>query len=117
MNDGMEHIRNVMHVFIEGLAAGVYESIDDIQTDAREYLAMERAVEKLSKWDKDNTVEELADIFDGISNSKKQREFKEQEQREWDRVQEMPSVQEEEIETLIETRNNPYGYRRRINVK
>ena len=108
MNNGMEHIHNIMHVFIEGLAAGVYETVDDIQTDAREYLAMERAVEKLSKWDKDDTIEDLADIFDGISNSRKQKEAKEQEKKEWDSVLEMPKVQEE-IETLIETQNNPLG--------
>ena len=63
VDEGLEHIHNIMHVFIEGLAAGIYDSVDDVQQDAKEYLAMENAVKKLAKWNKTSQVSDLAEIF------------------------------------------------------
>lgn len=80
-NEGFKHIHNLMHVFIEGIAAGLYDSLDDIQCDACEYLAMERAVEKLSNWNENSNVNDLAIIFDGVSNSIMSRKEREELQR------------------------------------
>ena len=62
--EGLKHIHNLMHVLIEGIAAGVYISIDDAQRDAQEYLTMEKAIKKLSNWNESSSIEELANIFD-----------------------------------------------------
>ena len=90
--DGLSHIHNIMHVFIEGLAAGIYTDLEDIQADATQYLAMEQVVEKLSKWNKDSTVEELADIFDGIHHSMEIQKARQKELQEWEEIQQFPKL-------------------------
>lgn len=98
MNEGLQHIHNVMHVFIEGIAAGMYESLEDIQCDACEYLAMERAVEKLSNWNADSKIEDLENIFEGISNSMEAKRARQQEQNEWATLlNDMPTIGEENV--------------------
>ena len=98
MNEGLQHIHNVMHVFIEGIAAGMYESLEDIQCDACEYLAMERAVEKLSNWNADSKIEDLEHIFEGISNSMDVKRARQQEQAEWaSLLDDMPKLGEENV--------------------
>ena len=84
--EGLKHIHNLMHVLIEGIAAGVYASIDDAQRDAQEYLTMEKAIKKLSNWNESSSIEELANIFDGISNSKKVKE------EVWAEITSMPTL-------------------------
>ena len=84
--EGLKHIHNLMHVLIEGIAAGVYTSIDDAQRDAQEYLTMEKAIKKLSNWNESSSIEELANIFDGISNSKRERE------EVWAEITSMPTL-------------------------
>ena len=96
-NEGLGHIHNVMLVFIEGIAAGMYTSLEDIQCDACEYLAMERAVEKLSKWNTNSSVQELAEIFDGISNSIMTR----QEQKEMEQACQLDDMPKLEVGELI----------------
>ena len=96
-NEGLQHIHNLMHVFIEGLAAGVYESIDDVQQDAQEYLAMENAVEKLSNWTKDSSVEDLANIFEGLSNSMNTKKVRIEEEKEWKELMAMPKIGEGDV--------------------
>lgn len=98
VSDGKEHIQRLMHVFIEGLAAGVYDNVDDIQQDAKEYLAMERAVEKLSKWDKTSEVNDLVQIFDGLSNSLNKKREKLEEEQAWKEINEMPKLGENDAE-------------------
>lgn len=93
-NDGMKHIHKIMHVFIEGLAAGVYDSVDDIQADAKEYLEMERVVQKLSNWKDTDNVEDLTQIFEGLSKSIESRKKKVEEEKEWADVMEMPKIGE-----------------------
>jgi hypothetical protein len=98
MNEGLQHIHNVMHVFIEGIAAGMYESLEDIQCDACEYLAMERAVKKLSNWNADSKIEDLENIFEGISNSMEAKRARQQEQAEWaSLLDDMPKLGEENV--------------------
>lgn len=89
--EGLKHIHNLMHVLIEGIAAGVYTSIDDAQRDAQEYLTMEKAIKKLSNWNESSSIEELANIFDGISNSKKVKEEREREEV-WAEITSMPTL-------------------------
>lgn len=89
-NDGLKHIHNVMHAFIEGIAAGVYQSLDDIQADANEYLMMEKAVQKLSNWNESCSVEDLATIFDGLSNSMKRKNEEKQLKEEWEETMQTP---------------------------
>ena len=87
-----------MHVFIEGIAAGMYESLEDIQCDACEYLAMERAVKKLSNWNADSKIEDLENIFEGISNSMEAKRARQQEQAEWaSLLDDMPKLGEENV--------------------
>ena len=93
-NDGMKHIHRIMHVFIEGLAAGVYDSVEDIQADAKEYLEMERVVQKLSNWKDTDNVDDLAQIFAGLSKSIETRKQKVKEEKEWADVMEMPNIGE-----------------------
>ena len=93
-NDGMKHIHRIMHVFIEGLAAGVYDAVEDIQADAQEYLEMERVVQKLSNWKDTDNVNDLAQIFAGLSKSIETRRNKVKEEKEWADVMEMPNIGE-----------------------
>jgi len=95
--NGLQHIHNVMHVFIEGLAAGIYDSVEDIQQDAKEYLAMEKAVEKLSKWDKTSEVDDLVNIFDGLSNSIAKRKEHEEEEKVWENINTMPDLGDKNV--------------------
>ena len=81
-----------MHVLIEGIAAGVYTSIDDAQRDAQEYLTMEKAIKKLSNWNESSSIEELANIFDGISNSKKVKEEEREREEVWAEITSMPTL-------------------------
>lgn len=97
VDEGLEHIHRIMHVFIEGLAAGVYDSVDDIQADAKEYLAMEKAVEKLSNWNKDSSVEDLSNIFDGLSRSMDRQRAKVEEEKVWSEISEMPVIGEDDV--------------------
>ena len=90
--EGLKHIHNLMHVLIEGIAAGVYTSIDDAQRDAQEYLTMEKAIKKLSNWNESSSIEELANIFDGISNSKKVKEEERKREEEWAEITSMPTL-------------------------
>lgn len=90
--EGLKHIHNLMHVLIEGIAAGVYTSIDDAQRDAQEYLTMEKAIKKLSNWNESSSIEELANIFDGISNSKKVKEEEREREEEWAEITSMPTL-------------------------
>lgn len=84
-----------MHILIEGIAAGVYTSLDDIQADAYEYLQMEKAVEKLENWTMTDKVEDLAKIFDGISNSMLRKKEQDKEEKEWSAITgDMRSVSE-----------------------
>lgn len=94
VSDGTEHIQRLMHVFIEGLAAGVYDNVDDIQQDAKEYLAMEKAVEKLSKWGMTSNVDDLVNVFDGLSNSLNKKREKLSEEQAWEKIKEMPKLGE-----------------------
>jgi len=94
---GLEHIHRLMHVFIEGIAAGVYDSVEDAQQDAKEYLAMEKAVEKLSKWNKTSEVNELAEIFDGISHSINCKKEKAENEKAFS-LDDMPKLGEEDAE-------------------
>ena len=87
--EGLKHIHNLMHVLIEGIAAGVYTSIDDAQRDAQEYLTMEKAIKKLSNWNESSSIEELANIFDGISNSKKVKEEEREREEVWAEITSM----------------------------
>lgn len=96
IKDGAKHIQKLMHVFIEGIAAGIYDNLDDIQADACEYLNMERAVDKLSNWNKDSKIEDLAEVFDGVSRSMESRRHKAEEQKEWDDMMKMPCLSEDE---------------------
>lgn len=98
-NEGKDKIHRLMHVFIEGIAAGVYESIYDIERDAQEYLAMEKVVDKLSNWKNTDTVNDLAKLFDGVVSSKQVRETNKKQKKKWDKIKEMPSV--DEIETYL----------------
>ena len=90
--EGLKHIHNLMHVLIEGIAAGVYTSIDDAQRDAQEYLTMEKAIKKLSNWNESSSIEELANIFDGISNSKKVKEEERGREEVWAEIASMPTL-------------------------
>ena len=90
----MKHIHTIMHVFIEGLAAGVYDAVEDIQADAQEYLEMERVVQKLSNWKDTDNVNDLAQIFAGLSKSIETRKQKVKEEKEWADVMEMPNIGE-----------------------
>ena len=90
--EGLKHIHNLMHVLIEGIAAGVYTSIDDAQRDAQEYLTMEKAIKKLSNWNESSSIEELANIFDGISNSKKVKEEERERGKVWAEITSMPTL-------------------------
>jgi len=90
--EGLQHIHNLMHVFIEGVAAGIYTDIEDAQEDARQYLAMEQAVEKLSKWNENSSVQDLANIFDGIQRSMEVQKAREKEDEEWRDIQTMPTM-------------------------
>lgn len=92
--EGLKHIHNLMHVLIEGIAAGVYTSIDDAQRDAQEYLTMEKAIKKLSNWNESSSIEELANIFDGISNSKKVKEEEREREEVWAEITSMPTLPE-----------------------
>ena len=93
----MKHIDRIMHVFIEGLAAGVYDSVEDIQADAKEYLEMERVVQKLSNWKDTDNVDDLAQIFAGISKSIETRKQKVKEEKEWADVMEMHNIGEKNV--------------------
>lgn len=90
--EGLKHIHNLMHVLIEGIAAGVYSSIEDAQLDAQEYLSMEKAVKKLSEWKEGSSIDELAQIFDGISNSIKVRKEEREREKEWAEIISMPTL-------------------------
>lgn len=92
VNEGLQHIHNIMHVFIEGIAAGIYTNVEDAQEDARQYLAMEQAVEKLSKWNENSSVQDLANIFNGIQHSMEVQRAREEEEKEWKEIQTMPSM-------------------------
>ena len=91
-NEGLKHIHNLMHVLIEGIAAGVYSNISDAQVDAQEYLSMEKAIKKLGNWKKGDSIDDLAKIFDGISNSIKTREEEREREEEWASINTMPSL-------------------------
>ena len=93
--DGLQHIHNLMHSFIGSIASGVYTSLDDVQQDAQEYLAMEKVVQKLSNWDENSSVEELSQIFSGLSNSINQRKVQMIEEKNWQQLMEMPKLGEE----------------------
>lgn len=99
-NEGKEKIAKLMHVFIEGIAAGIYESVYDIERDAKEYLAMEKVVDKLSNWKETDTVEDLAKLFDGVVSSAHVREHASKEKEEWNKIKEMPNVADD-IETFL----------------
>lgn len=91
-NEGLQHIHKLMHVLIEGIAAGVYTSKADIEADANQYLQMEKAVEKMSTWNEDSSVEELAGIFEGISHSMEEQKQKEEEKKSWRDIADMPDL-------------------------
>lgn len=99
-NEGKEKIHALLHVFIEGIAAGVYETVEDVERDAKEYLAMEKVIDKLSNWNVSDTIEDLAKLFDGVVSSKQTRKARVEEKREWENVTEMPKV--EDIEIFLE---------------
>ena len=94
--EGLEKIHNLMHVFIEGLASGIYTDINDVQADACQYLSMEEAVKKLANWTEHSKIADLAEIFDGISNSMKVREEQEREEMELAEIRKMPTMDEGE---------------------
>jgi hypothetical protein len=99
-NEGKEKIHKLLHVFIEGIAAGVYETVEDVERDAKEYLVMEKVIDKLSNWNVSDTVEDLAKLFDGVVSSEQTRKTRVEKKREWENITEMPKV--EDVETLIE---------------
>lgn len=100
IEDGRVHVNNIMHAFIEGLAAGVYQSLDDVQRDALEYLNLEKAVVKLSNWknskDSLDSLDSLAYIFDGLSKSKKRKEEENKCRQEWEDINTMPKLIKED---------------------
>lgn len=95
ISEGSQHIQNLLYTLVEGIALGMYTSLEDAQQDAKEYLAMDKAVKKLEKWDpKKDKVEDLSKIFEGISRSMKIKE----EQEEMDkavRVEEYPDIRKD----------------------
>ena len=101
--EGLKHIHEIMHVFIEGLASGVYTSVEDVQADACQYLAMEEAVKRLANWNENSSVNDLANIFDGIANSIAVRKQQEEEEKEWQEITEMPKM--EEVAEALEVSN------------
>ena len=55
---------------------------------------MERVVQKLSNWKDTDNVDDLAQIFAGISKSIETRKQKVKEEKEWADVMEMPNIGE-----------------------
>lgn len=90
--NGTEVINNLLNVFVEGISLGIYTDLESVVEDAKQYMYMKEAVEKLSKWGKDNKVSDLVEIFDGIQRSLEAQRRREEEEKELKEIQTMPSM-------------------------